>query len=108
VGGVTWEGSRVTFKEEQLDEKPDIKPTVGELAAADEVEDVKPSKEERKRAKEERRRLKEEKRARKAAKLEVKEETGILSEPVVAAKKEKRKRDNGTEGPAGKRDKTHM
>jgi Pin2-interacting protein X1 len=113
VGGVTWEGSRVTFAEGEdikpdikptLEDKPDIKPTPSELAA---VTDVKPSKEERRRAKEEKRRLKEERRARKAAASSAAGEVKIelVDLPV---KKEKRKRDNDTEGASGKREKSHI
>jgi Pin2-interacting protein X1 len=115
VGGVTWEGSRVTFGEgedvkpdikSEVDEKPDIKPTATELAA---VTVVKPSKEERRRVKEEKRRLKEEKRARKAAKLgetEVKAET-VGSGDMSLSKKEKRKREADPDSNSSKRDKTH-
>jgi Pin2-interacting protein X1 len=124
VGGVTWEGSRVTFGEgedvkpdikseikpdikTEVDVKPDIKPTASELAA---VTDVKLSKEERRRAKEEKRRLKEERRARKAA--ERGEETGeeaVVKTGVMESsrsKKDKRKREAGAEEPSAKRDKS--
>lgn len=128
VGGVSWEGSRVTFGEDVkpdinevhsdiksevesdikpvIEAKPDIKPTASELAA---VTDVKPSKDERRKAKEEKRRLKEEKRARKAAALvavEGKGDAGASSDPTVP-KKEKRKRGDGEEKASSKRDKTH-
>lgn len=111
VGGVKWEGSRMTFGEGQAEDvkpdiKPDIKPTLAELAAE---EMDKPSKEERRRAKEEKRRLKEEKRARKAAgpdSVVVKEEVLVKTEPVdPKPKKEKRKRDSGAEGSKEKRGK---
>jgi Pin2-interacting protein X1 len=121
VGGVTWEGSRVTFGEgedvkpdikseikpeikNEVDVKPDIKPTASELAA---VTDVKLSKEERRRVKEEKRRLKEERRARKAA---ARGETGgevgktELAESS-SSKKDKRKREARAEEPSAKRDK---
>jgi hypothetical protein len=117
VGGVKWEGSRVTFGESQVDEdvkpdiKPDVKPTLAELAAVD--TDIKPSKEERRRAKEEKRRFKEEKRARKAAgkdtesEVVVKEEILVKTEPIdpPKAKKEKRKRESGAEASKEKREK---
>jgi Pin2-interacting protein X1 len=115
VGGVSWEGSRMTFGEGQIDEKedikPDIKPTLEQMAAADQA-DVKPSKEERRRAKEEKRRLKEEKKARKAAGSDtpvVKEEVVVKSETMdpLPAKKEKRKRESGTEGRREKKEKSH-
>jgi Pin2-interacting protein X1 len=120
VGGVKWEGSRVTFGESQVDEdvkpdiKPDVKPTLAELAAVDtEAEDIKPSKEERRRAKEEKRKLKEEKRARKAAgqdtgsEVVIKEEILVKTEPIEPpkAKQEKRKRESGAEGSKEKREK---
>jgi Pin2-interacting protein X1 len=121
VGGVTWEGSRVTFGEgedvkpdikseikpeikNEVDVKPDIKPTASELAA---VTDVKLSKEERRRVKEEKRRLKEERRARKAAaRGETGEEVGKteLAESS-SSKKDKRKREARAEEPSAKRDK---
>jgi Pin2-interacting protein X1 len=112
VGGVTWEGSRVTFGEgedvkpdikSEVDEKPDIKPTATELAA---VTVVKPSKEERRRVKEEKRRLKEEKRARKLGETEVKAET-VGSGDMSLSKKEKRKREADPDSNSSKRDKTH-
>lgn len=117
VGGVTWEGSRVTFGEgedvkpdikseikpdikSEVDTKPDVKPTASELAA---VTDVKPSKEEK-------RRLKEEKRARKAAiqSGETGEEAAVKGELVEPSnsKKDKRKREAGAEEPSAKRDKS--
>jgi Pin2-interacting protein X1 len=122
VGGVTWEGSRVTFGEgedvkpdikseikpdikTELDIKPDIKPTASELAA---VTDVKLSKEERRRAKEEKRRLKEERRAKKAAaRGETGEEAVVKTELLESSssKKDKRKREAGAEEPSAKRDK---
>jgi len=127
VGGVTWEGSRVTFGEGEdikpdikpllennpdikplIESKPDVKPTIAELAAAD---NARPSKEERRRAKEERRRAKEEKRARKAAAkaggLEAHDVTAVKAEPVEAvSRKQKRKREGGPDETSGKRDKT--
>lgn len=124
VGGVTWEGSRVTFGEgedvkpdikseikpdikSEVDVKPDIKPTASELAA---VTDLKLSKEERRRAKEEKRRLKEEKRARKTAMQsgETGEEAAVKGELVepLNSKKDKRKREAGAEEPSAKRDKS--
>jgi hypothetical protein len=105
----------MTFGEGQIDEKedikPDIKPTLEQMAAADQA-DVKPSKEERRRAKEEKRRLKEEKKARKAAGSDtpvVKEEVVVKSETMdpLPAKKEKRKRESGTEGRREKKEKSH-
>ena len=122
VGGVTWEGSRVTFGEgedvkpdikseikpgikSEVDVKPDIKPTASELAA---VTDVKLSKEERRRAKEEKRRLKEERRAKKAAaRGETGEDAVVKTElvPSSSSKKDKRKREAGEE-PSAKRDKS--
>jgi Pin2-interacting protein X1 len=116
VGGVKWEGSRVTFGQDQdvkpdidqdvkLDIKPDVKPTLTELAALDVKPDldIKPSKEERKKAKEEKRRLKEERRALKTV---VKQEAEIAAVDSAKPKKEKRKRE-GSDGTKEKREKHH-
>ena len=107
VGGVEWEGSRVTFaevKEEDVkpDDKPDIKPTPSELKIASqpdikpvlptETEDVKPvlSKEERRRQKEEKRLRKEAKRASKLEKGESKRKReGEESDTKKKSKKDK-------------------
>lgn len=100
VGGVEWEGSRMTFEaKEELDVKPDTKPTLPLEAKVEDLDD----KQAKRLAKDARRREKEDKRARKEQKraLKAQGQTVVKTEPglpipvqqVVEAVKSKRKRE---------------